>query len=411
MHSLFIGVLIGVLALTAAVTPSESERFNRWLDASWEETLQRDPILATTIGDARYNGQMIDTGTAQWRADKHRYLASQLQQLQAFNPQALSAKDRLSLRILQHQVEQALEAEGFAQWMLPFNQMVGLPSLLAQMGSGHSVQPFLNSKDYDDWLARLSKVVPVFDSMIHNMRLGIAAGVTQPRVVMEKVLVQLDGLMVAQPEQSIFWEPVKLWPAAVAPADRERISRQLRALLQGQVLPAYRRLHDFVRDEYLPRARSSTAWSALPDGERWYAHLIRVNTTTALPADEIHAMGLQEVARILDEMDAVRRQVRFDGDLKAFFKHLREDPRYYYNKPEDLLAAYRAVQVRINALVPKLFDIAPKADYELREVEPFRAAGAPGAEYWPPSADGTRPGVFYLNTSNLKAALTAWHLQ
>lgn len=404
MHPLFIGALVGALTLTACSVPSKSDRFNRWLDTSWEETLQRDPMLATTIGDARYNGEMVDTGTAQWRADNHRYLASQLQQLQAFNPQALSAKESLSLRILQQQLEQALEAEGFREWMLPFNQMAGLPTLLAQMGSGHSLQPFLSSKDYEDWLARLRKAVPVLDTMVQNMRLGIAAGVTQPRVVVEKVLGQLDELMVAEPEQSIFWEPVRAWPAAVATPERERISKELRALLKNQVLPAYRRLHDFVRDEYLPNARSSTAWSDLPDGERWYAHLIRVNTTTTLSADEIHALGLQEVARIQGEMDAVRRQVKFDGDLKAFFKHLQQDPRYYYNKPEDLLAGYRDLQTRINALLPKLFDIAPKADYEVREVEAFRARGAAAAEYWAPSADGTRPGVFYVNTFDLRAA-------
>lgn len=150
--------------------------------------------------------------------------------------------------------------------------------------------------------------------------------------------------------------------------------------------------------------RTSTAWSDLPDGERWYAYLVQVNTTTTLSAEEIHALGLQEVARILGEMDAVRREVKFDADLKAFFKHLQEDPRYYYGKPEDLLAGYGNLQIRINGLLPRLFDIAPEADYEVREVESFRAQSAAGAEYWTPSADGTRPGVFYVNTFDLKAA-------
>ena len=320
-------LLLAALTVTACAAPSESDRFNRWLDASWEETLRRDPVLATAIGDTRYNAQMVDTGSAQWRADNRSHLESQLQQLQAFDAQVLSAKDRLSLSILQHKLEQSLQAERFPAWMQPLNQMLGLPSLLAQMGSGHSLQPFLSTKDYDDWIARLTQAVPMFDTMIGNMRLGIAAGVTQPRLVMEKVLLQLDGLIVTEPEQSIFWEPVKAWPAAVAAPDRERISSQLRALLKDQVMPAYQRLHDFVRDQGIPKARTSTAWSDLPDGERWYAYLVQVNTTTNLLPDEIHALGLQEVARILGEMDAVRRQVKFNGDLKAFFKHLQEDPR------------------------------------------------------------------------------------
>ena len=403
MHSLLIGVLVGSLALTAGASATESERFNRWLDASWEETLQRDPILATTVGDARYNAQMIDTGTAQWRVQNHNHLASQLQQLRAFDAQTLSAKDRISLGILQNRLEQSLRAEQFPSWMQPFNQLVGMPNLLAQMGSGHSLQPFLSTKDYDDWIARLTLAVPMLDTMIDNMRVGIAAGVTQPQVVMEKVLPQLARLVVAEPEQSIFWEPVKAWPAAVAPADRERITNQLRALLKSQVIPVYRRLHEFFRDDYIPKARTSTAWSALPGGEQWYAYLVQLHTSTTLSADEIHALGLQEVARILGGMDAVRRQLGFNGDIKAFFKHLQEDTRYYYRKPEDLLAGFRNLQTRINALLPRLFDIAPKANYEVREVEAFRAQGAAGGEYWAPSADGTRPGVFYINTFDLKA--------
>jgi uncharacterized protein (DUF885 family) len=220
---------------------------------------------------------------------------------------------------------------------------------------------------------------------------------------MEKVLPQLSALIVAQPEESIFWGPIKAFPDGVPALERERITAQLRALLKDRVLPAYQRLHDFLRDEYLPKARTTTAWSDLPDGNAWYAHHVQANTTTALTPAAIHALGLQEVSRILQEMEAVRREVKFEGDLKAFFQHLQDEPRYYYSQPEDLMAGYRALQTRINTLLPKLFDIAPKADYEVREVEAFRAQSAAGASYQSPSADGKRPGVFYINTFNLKA--------
>nr|WP_295781469.1 DUF885 domain-containing protein [Rhodoferax sp.] len=395
--------LLVALSVSAYAKPSDSERFNQWLDTNWEETLQRDPILATSLGDPRYNGRLVDDTTAAWRADNKRYLERRLKQLKAFNPKALSDKDRLSYGILKRDIEQALQGERFPGWMLPISQTGGLPSFLALLGSGKSLQPFRTTKDYDDWIQRLAHAVPLFDGMVANLRVGMSNGVTQPRAVVDKVLPQLTALIVIDPEQSIFWGPIKDFPESVSAADRRRITAQLRALLVDKVTPAYQRLHNFVRDDYLPKARTSTAWSDLPDGKAWYGHLAQASTTTTLSPDAIHALGQREVSRILGEMEAVRREVKFDGDLKAFFKHLQDEPRYYYQKPEDLLAGYRDLQIRINGLLPKLFDIAPKADYEVRAVEAFRAESAAGAQYEGPSADGARPGVFYVNTFNLKA--------
>ncbi|MFH7043228.1 DUF885 family protein [Paucibacter sp. JuS9] len=392
------------LAQTGQASPaSEGDRFKQWLDSSWEQTLKRSPILATSLGDSRYNDQMPDTTSAAWRAESKAHLESQLKALKAFKREALDSKDKLSLAIMQRNLEEGLAGTRFPDWMQPLNQFGSTPGFLAQLGSGRSIQPFKTTKDYEDWMKRLGRAVPIFDGMIANMRTGMAKGVTQPRPVMEKVIPQLAALIKDEPEQTLFWSPFKSFPDAVPAADRERLSAQMRVLLKDHVIPAYKRLHAFVRDEYLAKSRTSTAWSELPDGKAWYAYRVAGSTTTSLSPDEIHEMGLKEVARILGEMDAVRRQVKFEGDLKAFFVHLQDDPRYYYTKPEDLLAGYRELQKKINALTPKLFDIAPKADYEVREVEAFRAQSAAGASYQSPSADGSRPGVFYVNTFNLKA--------
>lgn len=395
--------LLTVAFQSVSAKPSESDRFHQWLDTHWEETLQREPILATSLGDPRYNARLIDDTTAAWRAENTLYLQHQLEALKGFNPKDLDTKDRLSYSILKRDMEENLEGERFPDWMLPISQTGGMPSFLALLGSGKSLQPFKTTQDYDDWIKRLTLAVPMLDGMVVNMRTGLSKGVTQPRAVVEKVLPQLAAMIVSDPENSIFWGPIKTFPDTVSPADRERMTVQLRALLVEQVTPAYQRLYNFVRDDYLPKARTSTAWSALPDGKAWYAHRVRVSTTTALSPDAIHALGLKEVSRILGEMEAVRREVKFEGDLKAFFKHLQDDPRFYYQKPEELLAGYRALQKRINGLLPKLFDIAPKADYEVREVEAFRAESAAGAQYNSPSEDGSRPGVFYVNTFNLNA--------
>jgi uncharacterized protein (DUF885 family) len=241
------------------------------------------------------------------------------------------------------------------------------------------------------------------DQAIVNMREGAARGVVQPRPVMEKVLVQLEAMVVERPEDSLFFTPVAKFPEAIAPADRERLTAAYTAAIRDEVVPAFRRLRDFVRDEYLPKTRSTVAWSALPDGAAWYAFYVQEHTTTTLTPEEIHQVGLGEVARILGEMDQVRRTVGFEGDLEAFFTHLETDPKFYYTNGEDLLAGYRELKVRIDAALPKVFSVFPKADYELREVEAFRAQSAAGASYQQPSADGSRPGIFYVNTYNLKA--------
>ncbi|MGM9481011.1 DUF885 domain-containing protein [Roseateles sp. NT4] len=386
-----------------AFAATESERFHQWLDAQWELTLQRQPVLATSLGDPRYNDRLIDTTTAAYRAQAKREVQEQLKDLAGFSKAKLDAKDRVSYSILKLDLEQSLAGERFPEWMQPISQIGGLPSFLAQMGTGESIQPFKTTKDYDDWLKRLALAVPLFDGSIANMRDGLKAGVTQPKAVMEKVLPQLQALAVTDPEKSLFWGPIKNFPDAVPAADRERITAEMRKLLSTGVLPAYGRLLAFVRDEYMPKARKSTGWSALPDGKAWYAWRVQQSTTLKLTPEQIHAIGLKEVARILGEMEGVRKQVGFQGDLKAFFKHLQDDPKYYYSKPEDLLAGYRDLQKKINGLTPKLFDIQPKADYEVKEVEAFRAESAAGASYQNGTADGSRPGVFYVNTFNLKA--------
>lgn len=402
-HALSLLATSLALSLPAFAASLESQRFHEWLQADWELTLQRQPLLATSLGDPRYNAELPDTTTAAYRAQARRELQQRLKALAGFNKARLDPKDRVSYSMLKLDLAQELAGERFPEWMQPISQIGGLPSFLAQMGTGQSIQPFKTVKDYDDWLARLAKAAPQFDGLIANMRDGMKAGVTQPKAVMDKVLPQLTSLAVADPEKSLFWGPIKDFPDAVPAADRERITAAMRQLLASQVLPAYGRLLAFVRDEYAPKARASTAWSALPNGKAWYAHRVRQSTTVALSPDEIHAIGLKEVARILGEMEGVRRQVGFQGDLKAFFKHLNDDPKYYFTRPEDLLAGYRDLQKKINGLTPKLFDIHPKADYEVREVEAFRAESAAGASYQEPSADGSRPGVFYVNTFNLKA--------
>jgi uncharacterized protein (DUF885 family) len=369
----------------------------------FEDTLRLNPLLATYIGDHRYDDQLPNSLGPQFRAEVQALNARYLAEAQAIDVAQLSPADRTSHAIFVHERERMRAAERFPAYMLPLNQAGSLLTTMVALGSGTNAQPFATAEDYDNWLKRMGGMVTWMDQAIVNMREGAARGVVQPRPVMEKVLVQLETMVVERPEDSLFFAPVRDFPEGVAPADRERLTAAYTATLRDEVLPAFRRLRDFVRDDYLPKTRSTVAWSALPDGAAWYALYVQDHTTTTLTPEEIHQVGLGEVARILGEMDEVRRTVGFEGDLEAFFTYLETDPKFYYTKGEDLLAGYRELKVRIDAALPRAFSVFPKADYELREVEAFRAQSAAGASYQQPSADGSRPGIFYVNTYNLKA--------
>jgi uncharacterized protein (DUF885 family) len=217
------------------------------------------------------------------------------------------------------------------------------------------------------------------------------------------VIPQFAAHIVEDPTQSVYWGPITSMPDTIPAADRERLTAAYRAAITDTLVPAYTKMRDFLRDEYLPAARTTVGLGDLPGGKDWYAFKVREQTTTDLTPEQIHQFGLEEVERILGEMNQVRTEVGFDGDLPAFFEYLRTDDRFYFKTEAEALQAYRDIQKKIGERLPQLFDIFPKADYEVRPVEAFRAQSDAGASYQQPAPDGSRPGIFYLNTYNLRA--------
>jgi uncharacterized protein (DUF885 family) len=386
---------------TAMNTPARA--LFHLVEAYFEESLALNPLQATFLGDERYNDQLaIDISPrhiATVRALEHRSLEA----AEAIDPEELDEEDRLTWEVFTIGRRSALDGLQFPLQLLPLNQMGGVPQIMAILGSGEGPQPFRVADDYQKFMARMDAFGEWVDQAIENMREGIDRGVVHPRIIIEKMVPQFDALLAEDPADTLFWGPVQRWPEEIGAAERERLTRQWRAQLTEVLLPAYARLRDFLRDEYLPQGRDSVGWTALPDGEAWYAYQVRAQTTTDMTAEEIHQLGLSEVARIRAEMNQVRLAVGFDGELGAFFEHLKTDPRYFFDSPEEVLAAYEELKQRIDAVLPKLFSDFPRADYELRPVEAFRAESAAGAQYQQPSADGSRPGVFYVNTFNLQA--------
>ncbi|HEX6572988.1 MAG TPA: DUF885 domain-containing protein [Steroidobacteraceae bacterium] len=389
----------------AATEPAleQKQRLDALFESYFEEALELSPILATLIGDHRYDDRLPNSIGPEYIAGSRALNRRYLDAIRAIDPSALAPADRISYDIFVHEREREQRAERFPSELLPLNQAGGLLTLMPALGSGTNAQPFQTVQDYEHWLRRLDGLVVWMDQAIANMREGAAKGIVQPRAVMEKVLPQLEAMIVPRAQDSQYYAPVKQFPASIAQADRDRLTAEYVQALDTKLLPAYRRLRDYVRNEYLPGTRATVAWTALPDGEAWYAFQTQEHTTTTMSAEEIHALGLSEVARIRNEMDRVRQQVGFDGDLEAFFTFLETDPRFYFTRGADLLNGYRELKARIDAALPQLFSVFPKADYEVREVEAFRAASGAGAYYQQPSADGSRPGIFYVNTYNLKA--------
>jgi uncharacterized protein (DUF885 family) len=398
--ALFASLLAGV---ATAADPSASQRLNKLFDDYFERSLQMNPLQATFIGDDRYDDKLTNSIAPEFIRMALDVERSYLDAALKFDPKTLSAEDRLSWEIFVHERRVAVDGARFPGELLPIDQLFSLPTLMPVLASASSAQPFRETKDYDRFLARMNEYVTWSDQAIVNLREGARRKVVQPRVVMENVEKQLAALLAEDPQKSLFYAAVDKIPEGVTAAERARIAESYRDAIVNRINPAYRRLHDFVRNEYLQQTRPTVAWTSLPDGAAWYAFLVKNSTTTNLTPDQIHELGLKEVARILGEMQQVKTQVGFKGDLQAFFRDLQENPNFYYTKADELIAGYQEVKRRIDAVLPKYFSIFPKADYEVRPVEAFRAESAAGASYQSPSADGSRPGIFYVNTFNLKA--------
>jgi len=371
-----------------------------------EASLQLNPLQATLQGDTRFDDQLPDYLSADFRARSHAFTEEWLDKAEAIGPDGLQGQDLLSYEIFVHDARTALEGERFPNWMLPINPYTNIASVVVMLGSGAGAQPFVNVRDYDNWLRRAEQVPALFDQAIANMREGIAAGVTQPRPMMQQVLPQLDAMIRPNAEQTLFWTPISAMPASIPAADRTRLTAAYRQMIDTRLMPAYRRLRGFIANEYLPACRGTTGLSALPDGAAWYAWNVRQATTTSLSPDEIHALGLAEVARLRGEVAEMMKQLRFRGAMPKFFHYMRTDKRFAYASDTALIDRYRMLQASVARGMPSLFSLRPETAPDIRAVEPYRIHTAAALSYVPPAVDGSRPGLLYVNAGDLASRRT-----
>jgi uncharacterized protein (DUF885 family) len=387
-------------------TQNKAAQLEKLYAQYWEETLKLNPIQATFQGDPRYNDQLPDFLSAQYRQQTHEFNTRWLKTVKDIGSEGLDGQALISYEIFVRNAEQALESERFPGWMLPMDQFNNIAGFVAQLGSGTSAQPFKTVKDYDNWLARGARIPGIFDTAVANMREGMKAGVVQPKALMVKVLPQFDALIKDKPEDTLFWGPITNMPKDFSAEDKERLTAAYRDMIGQQLMPAFRKMRGFIADEYMAKTRSTPGMDALPNGKAWYAFNARNSTTTDKSPEEIHQIGLNEVARIHGEIRKVMQQVGFKGSLQDFFKFMQTDKRFSFKSEEDLLKYYRSLEAKINQKIPEQFSLIPKSPFEIRPVEAFRAQSMAGGQYYPPSEDGSRPGIFYVNTYDLPTRKT-----
>ncbi|GAA4383374.1 DUF885 family protein [Hymenobacter koreensis] len=380
----------------AAPTAADSPQLAAMFEKYWDERAKLHPLEATGQGDNRYNDQLPNDNTQAYREERRKFFQQYLDALQKFDRAKLSANDQVSYDIFRYEMRQRLEVLKQPNWMMPFNQFNGLPIALAQLGAGTGNQPFKTAQDYDNWLGRV-RAYPVWaDSAISNMRRGMRAGVVLPRPLVEKMLPQLQALVTPDASKSIFYGPVTKFPAAVSAADQQRLTAAYQQAISQQVVPTYQKLHDFLKNEYLPKARTTTGLSAVPGGADMYRYAVKFWTTTDRTPDQVYQTGLDEVKRIRGEMEKIKTEVGFKGDLQAFFTYLNTDPRFMpFKTPEEVLSVYRGIQAKIDPNLKKMFGRVPKTNFEVRQTEAFRAATS-AAQYVRGLPDGSRPGIFYV---------------
>ena len=400
--------LVGI-AGAAHAADTRAAQLNTLYAEFWEENLKLNPVSATFAGDPRYNAELPNFLAPEFEEKSRAFEKKYLDAARAIGTEGLTGQDRLSFDIFTLNRESTLEQLQFPDRLLPIDQFYNIANSFAQFGSGTSAQPFATVKDYDDWLKRAALMPAILDQAIVNMREGVSKGIVQPRVLMEKVLPQLEANITDDPTKSIFWGPIANLPKDFSATDRDRLTAAFRTLIATQLTPAYQRLHTYIADDYLPKTRDTFGMGALPNGAAWYAQKVHTNTTHSLNPAQVHQIGLDEVARIQDGMRAVAKDLGYTKptktlpELKAFFEWMKARDDMYFSSREELLSAYQKFHSDVDPLLPAYFNLRPKSNYEVRLVEPFREASASSGSYQGPSMDGKRGGVFYVNAFDLKA--------
>jgi uncharacterized protein (DUF885 family) len=366
-------------------------------DEDWEWRKREYPELATQLGDHRWDDRLTDHSfEAIERRKAHE--RGMLERVRRIDRGGLAGEDRLSCDLFLRAKELLVEGLRWPQELIPVTQMAGIHLALPRLST---IMPFRNARDCESYVARLRAFPRAVEQTLALMRRGMEAKWVPPAVPLRGLPAQIRSQLADDPTRSVLFAPFRRLSAGIPAAERDRLAAAGAAAIGEFVAPALRALAEFVERDYLPACRESIAASALPDGEAYYAHAVRRETTTRLTPAEVHAIGLSEVARIRGEMQAVIQQVGFGGSFAEFVAFLRSDPRFYFTRSEDLITAYRDVAKRADAELPALFAVLPRQPYGVREIPAHEGPAQPAAYYQRGAPDGSRAGFFWANTYKL----------
>ena len=370
---------------------SENDKFELYLDDLWESNLKRRPVFASRLGDKRFNNMITPNTIEEFEKNKSKILVD-FKNLNSFEFDELSEDNQLNYRLKEVSLSKSIELSEYPSYFMNLNQRGGVQSYYE---TGDRLN-FTSKKDYDDWLTRLSQYSLNIANSYENNKAGIAAGYTQPKLVTSGVISQIEAILNStidnHPYLQVFLEADE---ELLINKEKDDLVNKAKLLIVEEINPAYKKLHAFLKNEYLPNSRDSIGIKDVPNGKAWYEDLASYHTTTKLSPDEIHNIGIKEIKRIRQEMEAIISDLKWDGDFQSFLNYLRTSPRFYYDNPEDLFNAYLIMSKTIDPLLPKIFKVFPRAPYG---VIPIPAESAPytTTAYYNSASKG-KPGYFYAN--------------
>jgi uncharacterized protein (DUF885 family) len=362
----------------------------------YEEKLKLFPMMATNIGDHRYEDQLPNNISENFRNELRQFCMGYLDSLKTINMQTLNDEDILSYKIMQWECNIDLEGLELPFNLLPIDQFWTLQIEIGRFAGGTSSQPFKTAADYKNWLKRLDAYITWCDTAIANMKKGIQLGYVLPKSLIIKVIPQFADFDHGPVEKHLFYQPVLNMPAEISKEDKEQIVKEYKIAIEQKIIPEYKKLHDFFQNEYLPAGRESSGCGAMPNGDKMYAYLIKSLTTTNLTADEIFEIGKKEVDRLNIELEKVKDSIGFKGTMIEFFNYIRNKKELMpYTNANQVIEHFNKIYNTIQPHLPLLFDKVPKTKFEIKRTETFREKTA-SADYQSGSVDGTRPGIFYV---------------
>ena len=381
---------VGYEYFTTEKPHPDQKKFKEFLDENWQDSMEKSPLFASLLGDKRYDDKVSSNSIEDFFIEKE-YESYVLDVLSQIDPNNLSEEDQLNYRLLKSDYEISLEGREYPGYYMRLNQRGGVQDYYLY---GNRLN-FTDLQSYKNWFERVKGYTQNVRNSLEINKEGLELGYTQPKLVTRGVSAQIGAMLERDLEDHPYFKIFKNVGDVASPEDALALQNEVKEYIQNVLNPTYQELYDFLINEYLPESRDTIGISDVPNGKEWYEYLARYHTTTNLTPDEIHEIGLREVAKIRAEMEGIIEQVGWEGDFNSFLQYLRTDPRFYYETGEELLQAYRAMSKEIDAYMPTLFNKLPRAPYGVIPI-PMESAPFTTTAYYNAPSKG-RPGYYYAN--------------